>query len=565
MTSFSRIFAKKILEIGLVVALLSIPDVIFSYFGWDIAPFRTREYFVTLLSFSVLFALSAGTWFRILIIVVVFLNQAIWLSSLAYFGAPLTPEQVRLFFSDTADSVSTGLQVQSEFLLPLLLALTTAVLLAVVSLARPLRTGRSWAFSLLLVLALGGVAARWELHKLPSVVQANTYSASFISSANAGVLAYRASQAPAPPASLNGLVDHVFGKTDIPEGRATVVFVMGESINPVRMSLFGAARQTTPRLDHLFREPPDGWRMFAKIGFSGGVATLASVPSALRLVYFPNMPERQPVNIFDIAKDGDFASYYYSAQAIHTMQIAGGARHALQSKTVETYDETAEKSAEESLADDVKGVPPAARRFVYVHQRADHEPYLDNCKKYVGEFQVFSPPDGNADEARRARYDTGLQCWDRSTSDIIATMLAEKDPVYIFVTSDHNELMGEDGLWGHLIRHLRTAVVPVMLMTNRPDSAIANAFRQLDRPTQFQLMQLTAQAMGKTVATKQYDPSVFYVNGTMPFGQAKYMKVERLPDDEYQISHYASDGSPAELPEHLSLKGVPREPGHLGS
>lgn len=565
MSSFLRVFTKAVLEFILVAALLSIPDVVFSLKGMDISPFRTREYFVTLLSFSALFALSAGTSFRILVITLVFFSQAIWLSSLVYFGAPLTPEQVRLFFSDTADSVSTGLRVQGQFLLPVLMALVTAVLLAVVTVMRPLKAGRSWVFSVLLLVALTGVGLRWELHKLPSVVQANMYSPSFLASANAGVLAYRESRAPAPPPSLNGLADHVFGKTDIPEGRATVVFVMGESINPVRMSLFGAARQTTPRLDHLFKEPPAGWRMFAKIGFSGGVATLASVPSALRLVYFPNMPERQPRNIFDVAKDGDFASYYYSAQAIHTMQIAGGARYARETKTVETYDEAAEKSVEESLADDVKSVPSASRRFIYVHQRADHEPYLDNCKKYTNEFQVFTPSDSGADEARRARYDTGLQCWDRSTSDIIEALLAEKDPVYIFVTSDHNELMGEGGYWGHLIRHLPTSVVPVMLMTNRPDSAIANSFRQLDRPIQFQLMQLTAQAMGTTVAVKQYDPSIFYVNGTMPFGQAKYMKVERLPGDEYQVSHFSSDASPAEPPEHVSLKGVPKDAAHPGS
>ncbi|WP_448953734.1 sulfatase-like hydrolase/transferase [Labrys neptuniae] len=520
---------------------------------------------MTLLSFSALFALSAGTWFRILVIVLIFLSQAIWLSSIVYFGAPLTPEQIRLFFMDTADSVSTGLRVQSEFLLPMLVSLAVAALLVVVTVMRPMKAGRSWVFSVLLLVVLGGVGARWALHSLPSVVQPNVYSPSFLASANAGVLAYRESRAPAPPASLGGMADHVFTKVDIPEGRATVVFVMGESINPARMSLFGGPRETTPRLDHLFKEPPAGWKMFAKIGFSGGVATLASVPSALRMVYFPNMPERQPRNIFDVAKDGDFASYYYSAQAIHTMQIAGGARYAKDSKTVETYDEALPKSVEESLADDVQAVPPAPRRFIYIHQRADHEPYLANCKKYTSEFKTFAPSDDSSDEARRTRYDNGLQCWDRSTSDIVGTLLAQKDPVYVFMTSDHNEMMGEDGLWGHLIRKLPVSVVPVMLMTNRPDSAIAAAFQKFDRPTQFQLLQLTAQAMGTTFTVKQYDPSVFYVNGTMPFGQAKYMKVERLPGDEYRISHYSRDASPAEPTENVSLKGVPKEPGHTAS
>jgi len=554
-----RSIAGAAVEIVVVFLLLSAPDLFLHYKGFAIHPFVKKEYFLTIGIFSVLFALSAGTWFRMAVIVLILLNQTIWLCSLVYFGAPLTPEQVQLFFSDTADSVTTGAHIESQFVMPLLTALAPAVLLGLISIFRPFRGSRSAVFSVVLALALVGVVARWSVHGLPAAIQAGSYSASATAATNVGVLAMRETEVAAPPSSLNPLADHTIAPVPVPEGKATVVMVMGESINPARLSIFGWKRATTPGLAHFLNAPPPGWHMMAKIGFSGGVATLASVPSALRLVYFPNLPDRQPMNIFDVANTGDFKSYYYSAQAITTMQIAGGARHVLEEKTVETYDEKAEMSPEESLAEDVKGVPPAPRRFIYVHQRADHEPYLDNCKKYVGDFRTFEAPDGSDDEARRARYDTGLQCWDRSTSDIIQAFLGEKDPVYVFVTSDHNELMGEGGYWGHLIRHLPTAVVPVILMTNRPDSAIAAEFQRMDRPTQFQLMQLVAEAMGSGVNVKQYDPSIFYVNGTMPFGRAKYMEVEKLPGDRYRVSHFSSDATPAEPSETVSLESMPKD------
>ncbi len=139
-------------------------------------------------------------------------------------------------------------------------------------------------------------------------------------------------------------------------------------------------------------------------------------------------------------------------------------------------------------------------------------------------------------------YDNGLRCYDRSVAALSEQLINAPGAVYIFITADHAELMGDAGLWGHSMADLKAATVPYILLTNRPDSDVAKQFRALSPPTTYRMAQLVARALGHNVSTPGIDGNTFFLNTTMPFAQAGYMRVDRIDANAFRVRTYASNG-----------------------
>ena len=80
--------------------------------------------------------------------------------------------------------------------------------------------------------------------------------------------------------------------------------------------------------------PPDGFTLIPQIGFSGGLDTYASVPGFLRAAYWPVQAQKFGVNLFELAHQQGFKSWYFSAQTLNFLEAAGGAPHAERIATV---------------------------------------------------------------------------------------------------------------------------------------------------------------------------------------------------------------------------------------
>ena len=89
---------------------------------------------------------------------------------------------------------------------------------------------------------------------------------------------------------------------------------------------------------------------------------------------------------------------------------------------------------------------------------------------------------------------------------------------------------------------LKAATVPYMLLTNRPDSEVAKQFHALSPPTTYRLAQIVARALGHAVSTPGIGDDTFFLNTTMPFAQAGYMRVDRLEANAFRVRTYASNG-----------------------
>jgi hypothetical protein len=155
---------------------------------------------------------------------------------------------------------------------------------------------------------------------------------------------------------------------------------------------------------------------------------------------------------------------------------------------------------------------------------------------------IFDMDTGSNDDRRRAAYDNGLRCWDRDVNAVVQPLLKRRGAVHIFITSDHSELMAENGSWGHGFTDLRVAMVPMMLLTNRPQSEVATLYKSWSPPTTYHLAQTVAQAFGVHLDTPGTAGNRFFLNNTMPFALAGFMEVEQLKPGEYRVKNFARNG-----------------------
>jgi Sulfatase len=168
---------------------------------------------------------------------------------------------------------------------------------------------------------------------------------------------------------------------------------------------------------------------------------------------------------------------------------------------------------------------------------------MENCS-HVPEVFRFDVKSGSPEERRRAAYDNGLLCADRAIDALFEAFSKMPGAVYVFYMSDHGELMGTAGRWGHSFTDLRVAHVPMLLFTNRPDAAIEEAFAD-ERPlSAFEFASLTARALGHSVEVRADTRNTFYVNGTLPFGRGGFLEVKRTAaPDVFEVGFAGPRGS----------------------
>ena len=170
-----------------------------------------------------------------------------------------------------------------------------------------------------------------------------------------------------------------------------------------------ASRPTPPRELAKWRAtPPDGFTLIPQIGFSGGLDTYASVPGFLRAAYWPVQAQKFGVNLFELAHQQGFKSWYFSAQTLNFLEAAGGAPHAERIETVPN-DEALIKIAQE--------IPESCRQQLRLLAPAgEPHPLHEQLSSAPDGLNIFDTETGSTDDRRRAAYDNGLRCWDRDVS-----------------------------------------------------------------------------------------------------------------------------------------------------
>ncbi len=384
------------------------------------------------------------------------------------------------------------------------------------------------------VVVMVAATAAWMLHPRIDAAFPGKHTASMYGPFQAAVGAVRMGLTQVAAASLN-IRGQTQQQTPLDAEPVTVVVVMGESINPVPLVLVRFQRRHDARTRQVALDPPG--RLHASCRRWGSPA--ASTPSpASQASCVPPIGRSKPRNSGSTCSSSrirqGFKSWYFSAQTLNFLEAAGGAPHAERIETV---------ADDDGLSALAREIPESSEKsFVFLHQRVNHTPYTTNCAPAPEGLYIFDTETGSNDDRRRAAYDNGLRCWDRDVSAIVEPFLKRPGAVHIFITSDHSELMAESGRWGHGFTDLRVAMVPMMLLTNRPQSEVATLFKSWSPPTTYHLAQTVAQALGVRLETPGIAANRFFLNSTMPFALAGFMEVEQIKPGVYRVKSFARNG-----------------------
>ncbi len=547
---WARALAGLVLLALAVTAVMLVTDLMLYARGIAVDRLFRPKTLLTLFGVVALVAAMPSRRTRIGVLIFFIVNQIIWTGVGVYYARALGPEQLLLAQHEVGDTVRGALAEWRSLVPPILVVAGLGVVAGAL-------LWRDWGGRVLrwrhapvaLAVAVTAASAFWFLHKRIEVAfpGADTPSAYGPLQAAVSVLRLQSTKVSAGEGVV--IADQTVKAVPVDASEPqTIVVIMGESINPYRMSVLGFGRETTPGMEAWLKTPPAGFTFIPRIGVSGGTATFGSVPTFLRMAYIPVGGEAKGMNLFDIASKQKFKSYFFSVQHPQFLDMAGGAKAA---EVVETIpgrlDARFAEIHDDLLFEHARSLKPEdGNRFVFFHQNVNHSGYTQHCPHLPDSagMYVFKDQAGTHEGRRQADYDNGMRCWDRNVTGIVDALRSIKGAVHILIMGDHNELMGELGLWGHGFPDLHVSVVPMMLLTNRPQSPVAEMFRKAEPPTTYRMAQMVARAMGLEVSTPGVSPARFYLNSTMPFGLAGFTEVERLGNAKYKVTFFARNGRP---------------------
>ncbi|EIJ67696.1 phosphoethanolamine transferase [Pasteurella bettyae] len=300
-----------------------------------------------------------------------------------------------------------------------------------------------------------------------------------------------------------------------------IIFIVGESETSKHTSLFGYHRKTTPFMDSLANDP----NSIIKQAFSGGTLTILSLPSLFNAIPYPN-GERQiqsgNTNLFKLAKQQNFKTYFYSSQAENQMGMVSllGARW-IDDVRFPTYwgyqnkDNMPDKNLLPSfydinLTDDY--------HFIILHQRASHLPYGELLTKDENYF---------GDQTLLDRYDNTIYQTDLFIKSVFDHLKAtNRDDWLLIYTSDHGQLVNNEQVnQGNYLPD--NYLVPLVIYTpnNKLAAKLKNIFDSCPKASHHQLSTSMINLLGYHMPIADCQTS--YINGDVLSGDLGYYKISQ--------------------------------------
>jgi hypothetical protein len=231
----------------------------------------------------------------------------------------------------------------------------------------------------------------------------------------------------------------------------------------------GYQRPTTPRLDALREE---GKLQLAQ-GLAASVATGSSLPLMLNVVREPgNVEELRngSANLFRRAKEAGYKTFWLSSQESKMLNKAGVRYIDVVTTEEDAHFELAQKG-DKAVFSWLEQIEWGEKNFVFLLLRTAHKPYLNNYDQEEGRYGIWPTHDLLTPEEQLSNaYDNSLRYGDSvlaGTIDFISRRLAG-DTLWVF-TSDHGQMLGEEGKWGHNRLNWDVASVPMVMFQKRDE------------------------------------------------------------------------------------------------
>lgn len=297
-----------------------------------------------------------------------------------------------------------------------------------------------------------------------------------------------------------------------------IILIMGESASSKHMSIFGYNRNTTPFLKKISSD-----NVVIKEGISAGVLTILSLPPFFNAVPYPNGHHQMnsgDTNLFRLAKEQGYKTYFYSAQAENQM----GMMNLLGKRWIDDLKFPTDLGLfpANNMPDD-KLLPlfhkidlNKGNNLIVLHQRASHMPYgelLEDKDFIFGNENLLD------------KYDSTIYKTDLFIQNVFEYLYKQNSNDWLLIyTSDHGQYVTKD------INNQGTSDpdnynIPVFLHTtnNQLQSEIRDIFSKCEKATHQQLITYILSSLGYDIPISNCYKS--YINTDTLSGDLGYLEI----------------------------------------
>lgn len=264
--------------------------------------------------------------------------------------------------------------------------------------------------------------------------------------------------------SLNLRIDE-FDKTDWDN----IVVILGESLTPHHMSLFGYQKPTTSYLDTLKTDP----RFYHTIGLSSGVSTDISVAFLLNMGYgdVGSLKAAKGEHcLFKLAKRADFSTHFLSTQSSEQLRYIAPYLCSAYLDDYRSLESISPSTLNHQAAIDREILPKfddllnaGDKKFIMLHQRGSHSPWALRFSPEAAKFKSEGP------DQRVTDYDNSVVEFDLFWKEFVTILSKKKSKTLVIYLSDHGESLGENNRYGHGFLQPHAFEIPILMMSFNQD------------------------------------------------------------------------------------------------
>lgn len=384
------------------------------------------------------------------VIGIIALMQTIQLNFMAYFGQPITASEIMNIINEKRDIFDAAYLRQTCFVMPAIILFYGMIVFIFYTGSRESVKIR-WMFLIVLYLMSHKPYRAWSETKGIWYFQPGPTRPTLKNSIN--TFSYFFFQYLRKDNHTSEVAYKPYKVQEHASEAENILLIFGESLYSPHMPMYGYGRNTFPKLAARLSQAPQA-AIAASI--SPGISTATSTALFFNSVREPgNIKEinNQTANLFRIAKQNGFETYYYSNQESRlTMNI--GVKYIDHIANNDSEPVLFGKFHDEGLVELLRKTDfGKGKKFVVLHMRSPHLPYEKHYKNRKSEFEKFVPAETgkNRLEYTINTYDNALLYTDFVIDEIIDVFNRANagKKATVFLTADHGQLFDFQGLWGH--------------------------------------------------------------------------------------------------------------------
>lgn len=499
----------------------------FQYFkGMALTTLPVEKFFIGF-GFFFLFSFIKNNFTRFLLSSFIIIMGYFQLAHLSFYGTQILPIEIWLLFAEMGEVVGTLKEEIIHIVLPILFTVPFLSLLfwsskrikvatlpfipllfALYFFYNPIRTmvtGNTW----------GRQPSTQELYGMNTYLSLSYFLGKILPSKILGTNKVESGKLFAD--------DLKFGDKKISKYK-NIVFILGESLTPAHMSLFGYPKETTPYLNSI-KENQDFY--YGK-AVAGGVSTDIAVAFFMNATYGTSgqkVISKGERCFFKMAKNNYFDTYFFSVQSGQQLRYITPYicpefiedYRALEQMAPEIEDANA--APDRILLPELKKVlEKKGEKYIVLHMRGSHSPY---SLRYSPESKKITGGDERVDD-----YDNSVVEFDTFMKEAIEVVKPHLEDTILIYVSDHGEGLGEEGVWGHGPLLYPSYVIPFLVYADGAKAKTESVFKQNEFLTNFNISLFIYHLMGVETSIKPHQvvPD-FQVYGNDLDGFAGHVKV----------------------------------------